>query len=286
MNITSPILEYHQRSHGGNTRIIEMFSRYFRMPEGFEHFVYLSQVQQAIGIKTAVEHWRRIRPVCMGTLYWQLNDNWPVCSWSSLEYGGKWKLLHYAAKNFYAPLLVSAHESAQEGLQAWVNNDGLTAVEASLTLEVFDFSGRCLRQTDLPVQIGAGSSQKVASWPVADLAPNPAEAWALFTLRAAGKEFFNTHFFTEYKKCTLELPEISWQATEDSDGNFRVEINAKKPAFFVSLTATGIRGAFDDNLFSLPAGRPRFIMFRPKAKTTIEHFKSHLRIEHLRGTYA
>ena len=71
-NVTSPVMEHHQRHPGGNSAITEMFTRYFRVPEGFESFVYLSQVQQALAIKTAVEYWRRLRPVCMGTLYWQL----------------------------------------------------------------------------------------------------------------------------------------------------------------------------------------------------------------------
>ena len=89
------------------------------MPDGFENFVYLSQVQQGLAIKTAVEHWRHLRPVCMGTLYWQLNDLWPVCSWSSLEYGGKWKLLHYMAKRFYAPTILSAFQTRDDMVEVW-----------------------------------------------------------------------------------------------------------------------------------------------------------------------
>ena len=85
---------------GGNTRITENMTRYFRFPQGFDHFVYVSQVQQGLAMRTAIEHFRRLRPLCMGALYWQLNDMWPVASWSSLEYGGKWKALHYMAKRF------------------------------------------------------------------------------------------------------------------------------------------------------------------------------------------
>ena len=86
--------------------MLEMMARYFRFPEGAENILYLSQVQQAIGIKTAAEAWRHQRPRCMGILFWQLNDDWPVASWSSIEYGGKWKPLHYASKRFFEPVAV------------------------------------------------------------------------------------------------------------------------------------------------------------------------------------
>ena len=100
-------MEYHQRSPIGNSIILENFSRYFRFPEGFKNMVYLSQVQQAIAIKTAVEWWRALKPDCMGVIYWQLNDIWTAPSWSSLEYSGKWKLLMYATKKFYDDIYFS-----------------------------------------------------------------------------------------------------------------------------------------------------------------------------------
>ncbi|MGL4985757.1 MAG: glycoside hydrolase family 2 protein, partial [Treponemataceae bacterium] len=106
MNLTSPVMEFHQRNPRGNSIILENFSRYFRFPNSFESMIYLSQVQQALAIKTAVEYWRSLRPHCMGAIIWQLNDVWPVASWSSIEYSGKWKLLHYATKDFYAPFAV------------------------------------------------------------------------------------------------------------------------------------------------------------------------------------
>ena len=100
-------MEIHQRNVGGNARIVETLVRNFEFPDSFERLLFLSQCQQAIAIRTAVEYWRSLRPHCMGTLYWQLNDTWPVASWSSLEYGGGWKLLHYAARRFYQPLLIA-----------------------------------------------------------------------------------------------------------------------------------------------------------------------------------
>ncbi|MCR4282272.1 MAG: glycoside hydrolase family 2 protein, partial [Bauldia sp.] len=102
-NATSPVMEFHQRDRAGNGRIVETMARYFRMPTSFESFLYLSQLQQALAIDTAVRFWRSLKPHSMGTLYWQLNDVWPSVSWSSLDHAVGWKTLHYHARRFYAP---------------------------------------------------------------------------------------------------------------------------------------------------------------------------------------
>jgi len=94
-NPSSPVMENHQRNTGGNARILETMTRYFRFPADFDQMVFLSQVQQGLAIKTAIEYWRSTKPRCMGTLFWQINDTYPVASWASLDYGGQWKLLHY-----------------------------------------------------------------------------------------------------------------------------------------------------------------------------------------------
>ncbi|KAG2374645.1 hypothetical protein C9374_010664 [Naegleria lovaniensis] len=112
LNITSPVMESRQRSYVGNKCILEHISREFRFPKTFQDLVYLSQVNQALAIKTACEHWRRQLKICSGALYWQLNDIWPGNSWSSLEWNGTWKLLQYFSKDFFAPYLFSIACSA------------------------------------------------------------------------------------------------------------------------------------------------------------------------------
>lgn len=139
-NFTSPLMEYHQRSPSGNSIILENFSRYFRFPSNFENMIYLSQVQQAIAIRTAVDWWRSLEPHCMGSLYWQLNDVWPGPSWSSLEYNGKWKLLNYQAKRFfeniYMPLFVKDNR-----LSAIFINDTNNSIKVDIKLEFLKFDG-------------------------------------------------------------------------------------------------------------------------------------------------
>jgi beta-mannosidase len=127
-NIAAPVMESHQKNAGGNARIAETMFRYFRFPNTFENFVYLSQVQQGLAIKTAVTHWRSLKPHCMGTLIWQLNDTWPVCSWASLDHGGGWKLLHHMAKEFYQPVFVSAVPVAGQVELRAVNDTGSPVV--------------------------------------------------------------------------------------------------------------------------------------------------------------
>ncbi|MBC7280081.1 glycoside hydrolase family 2 protein [Hoeflea sp.] len=123
-NVSSRVMDVHQRNHGGNSRIVETLARYFRFPEKFEDMTWLSQISQALAMKTAIEFWRSAKPRCMGTLYWQLNDTWPVASWSSLEYGGGWKLVHYMARRFQAPVLVTAQpETASGDIVLWAIND-------------------------------------------------------------------------------------------------------------------------------------------------------------------
>jgi beta-mannosidase len=109
MNVFSPAFENHQKNSGGNQIILDYISRRYRFPKDYRSLAYLSHLNQAWCLKVGVEHFRRQQPHCLGALYWQLNDCWPVASWSSLEFGGKWKALHYAARRFFAPSMASVH---------------------------------------------------------------------------------------------------------------------------------------------------------------------------------
>lgn len=128
LNVFSPVFEAHQKNAGGNTIIAEYCRRLFRAPGSYRAVSYQSQVNQAICIQAGVEHFRRSWPWCAGALYWQLNDVWPCASWSSIEFGGRWKALHFFAKRFFAPLLLSIvhHGSETTGLCNLVDRDSST----------------------------------------------------------------------------------------------------------------------------------------------------------------
>jgi beta-mannosidase len=114
-NVFSATMENHQKNRGGNQVILDYVSRRYRFPKSQDDLIYLSQLNQAYCMSTGVEHYRRLMPRCMGAIYWQLNDCWPVASWSSIEFTGKWKALHHIARRFNAPALVSAHVPGDEG---------------------------------------------------------------------------------------------------------------------------------------------------------------------------
>ncbi len=114
-NVFGPVMENHQKNRAGNQIILDYVSRRYRFPKGQDALIYLSQLNQAYCMQVGVEHYRRLMPRCMGALYWQLNDCWPVASWSSIEFTGRWKALQYIARRFFAPALVSAHVPGDEG---------------------------------------------------------------------------------------------------------------------------------------------------------------------------
>ncbi len=127
LNPFSYVMEKHQRNYGGNGKIAKYMQAAYRYPENFSDFVYASQLLQADGIRYGVEHYRRNRGRCMGAIYWQLNDCWPVISWSSIDYYGRWKALHYYAKRFFAPVMISCEE------QNWMT------AEADMNRQHFQF---------------------------------------------------------------------------------------------------------------------------------------------------
>lgn len=127
MNVFSYIMEKHQRQYGANGKIMNYLQQTYLYPTDFETFIYASQLLQADAIRYGVEHFRRNRGRCMGAVVWQLNDCWPVISWASIDYCGRWKALHYAEKRFFAPLLLSCQE------------EGMMSAEADMNREHFEF---------------------------------------------------------------------------------------------------------------------------------------------------
>ncbi|HZP24057.1 MAG TPA: glycoside hydrolase family 2 protein [Terriglobales bacterium] len=155
--IDSPVMMSHQKNHGGNERILTYMLREYPEPRDFASFVYISQVQQAEAIKVGAEHLRRNRPRTMGALFWQLNDCWPVASWSSIDYFGRWKALQYYARRFFADLLVSpfAHDGV---VDIYVVSDRQQPVNAQLRTRLLSFDGKALSEKTQQVLVAPQSS--------------------------------------------------------------------------------------------------------------------------------
>lgn len=305
-NVSSPILEHHQRHPRGNTIIMETMLRYFRMPKGFRETLYLSQVQQALAIKTAVEYWRCNRPRCMGTLYWQLNDVWPGASWSSLEHDGTWKMLHHEARRFFQPLLLSLF--IKDGVAfAYAVNDGLQALEATLSLTLRRFDGSPVAA--LPANPAAGAPPSILapesatllwSLPLAEFPVSADQAFIdarLFVTAGAGVSSGAAIadnsgvrravlFLTEPKACTLAKAGIT--ATVEAAAGLVVRLQAKAPAFYVALSTDDFQGRFSDSGFHMAAGEEIEVRFAPAPGKPVPDstmFAASLRIDDLESSH-
>lgn len=135
-NIFSRIMERHQRNQAANGKILSYLSATYKYPNSFDNLLYASQLLQADAIRYGVEHWRRSRGRCMGAIIWQLNDCWPVASWSSIDYYGRWKALHYAAKRFFAPVMISGAEEGEITQNPKINEFHPAPIERSIRLNV------------------------------------------------------------------------------------------------------------------------------------------------------
>lgn len=278
-NITSPDMEFHQRSPGGNSIIFENFARYFRVPQSFKHTLYLSQVQQALAIQTAVTYWRSLKPICWGSIIWQLDNLWPVASWSSLEYSGKWKLLHYNMRHFFAPVCCSLFKKG-DTVYCYLLNDTALKVPAKLTISYYDFAGKKIADdVSLETELAPDSSTKAFEMPGFVL---PAASDSFFmhaTLDYGTSRSESTLFLTQPKKCALQKADIAFTVAETADG-FDVTLSAAAPAFYVSLDAGNIPGIFSDNFMTLTGGEKRTVHFTPAArKPSLTSFKKALSVQ-------
>ena len=140
-DIYSDVMKSHQRSSIGNSTIEEYMQRDYHVPKSFEHFLYVSQLLQAEGISMGMEAQRRNRDICMGSLYWQLNDCWPVASWSSIDYFGKWKALHYKTKKSFKESILSFHKKSDEVVVYFIT-DNLKSQKLKFNIQLIDFSGK------------------------------------------------------------------------------------------------------------------------------------------------
>jgi len=273
-NVSSPIMDVHQRNVGGNARIVETLVRYFEFPDSFERMVFLSQCQQAMAIKTAVEYWRCLKPHCMGTLFWQLNDTWPVASWASLEYGGGWKLLQYAARRFYQPVLVAmvpGHErfGSQGKLELKVVNDHPVDINVEITLSLHHADGEQISKTTFKERVSADAAQCILSVVAGEVSSAAFYRWTWTCSAAQATENdvvstpiaatgCNEYWLSPYKNHTLPSPVIK-SAISTVDGRSCISLTTDKPAYFVSVDLGGNR-VFSDNGFTLLPGEVKQLM--------------------------
>lgn len=252
--ITTPVLLIHQKNAAGNAKIREYMLRDYPEPKDFPSFLYASQVLQAEAIKIGAEHLRRNRPRTMGSLYWQLNDCWPVASWSSVDYYGHWKALQYYARRFYNDLLVSPHVE-NGGLAIYVVSDKTAPIAGDLRVRIMTVNGAVLSDKTMPIQVSELSSKIYVQMPLSDfLNSKDGDATELFAateLSVGGKPVSsNLMFFVPTKQVQLPAAKISRELVQSGD-IYRLRLSSKELARSVYISFGDIEAKVSDNYFDL-----------------------------------
>ena len=282
-NILSPIMQHHQRAMGGNQVLDKYMKMYYRYPKDFESYLYVSQVMQAQVMKMAFETHRRSRPLTMGSLYWQLNDVWPVASWSSLDYLNHWKALHYQVKRSFSNVIL-APVAYKNKFDLYMVSDSLKPVKGWVDIRITDFNGKELKKMTYPSGIDANTSRLLLSKPESELLGTIDSTKAFCTVRfiSRGKVLTeNNCFFTAFRNLDLPKVNISKKISPGKDG-FIIEITADKFAKSVYLS-TDNEGFFSDNYFDLQPGEVKVITFKTAGKS--DNFDKNLKIVSLVDSY-
>ena len=251
-DIFSEVMKSHQRSSIGNGTIEYYMLKEYKKPKDFESFLYVNHVLQAEGIKLGLEGHRRAMPYCMGSLYWQINDVWPVASWSSTDYYQKWKALQYYVMKGFQPVLVSPYIDGAK-FRVGIVNDRLEQVNAELYLRLMDFDGQVIWEEASLVEIPANSSDDyfdVNRWEFI-YKKNLQNLVFSAELKEDGKVISkNNFYFRPCKELKIPTPKIEYAISKAGDG-FTIDLKTDKLAKNIYMQIGSEDGFFSDNYFDL-----------------------------------
>jgi beta-mannosidase len=251
--------------------------REYREPRDFESFLYVSQVLQAEAIKVGAEHLRRQRPRTMGSLYWQLNDCWPVASWASIDYYGHWKALQYYARRFYDDLLLSPWED-NNTVSVYVVSDRLQPTAAELRVRVIDFQGKTLLEKTQAITVPELSSKVYATFARQELlaGADAQHAFAVFDLMKDNKVVSrNLHLFDRTRNLALPVPAIQadWSGRA---GAYTLQLQSPVLARHVYVSFGDNEVEVSDNYFDLLPGEA--VTLRLKSKADVDQLRRSLKV--------
>ena len=274
-NIFSRVMERHQRNKSANGKILSYVSRTYRYPTDFDGLLYCSQLLQAEAIRYGVEHWRRHRGRCMGAIVWQLNDIWPVASWSSIDYFGRWKALHYYEKRFFAPVMISACEHGEQDLHPHINeflraplcpgaqlcvaNETTQTVSGTVRARLIDPRGCVAEEFTEDVTVAPLSSSwlKEVHYDKAGLTENA----LFFTFEQEGRTVsYGSVLFCAPKHFAFADPQLTVFAEGDS-----VVVRAAAYAKSVYIESDDPGLLLEDNFFDMLPGERRIKILRGNA---------------------
>ena len=256
----SEVMKYHQRSSIGNATIEEYMAREFKNPKDFESLLYLSQLLQADGIQTAIEAHRRNKATCMGSLYWQLNDCWPGASWSSIDYYGKWKALHYKVRDAFKPVIVS-HEFLDSNLNVIVVSDIKESLECEVEIKLLNFNSEIpIKKWNQQLKIKPFESLTVKSLAAEELNENKNDTYVKLILKNKGNIISSKNiFFLPNKELKLPKPNLTFEVNIDSSLNkLYVKIKSNYFAKGVNIR-TSSKLNFSENYFDLDANQEKTV---------------------------
>jgi beta-mannosidase len=264
--LESKVMLLHQKHPRGNALIAEYMKRDYAMPKNFEDFVYVSQLLQAEGMRTGFEAHRRNKPYCMGTLYWQLNDVWPVASWSSIDYFGRWKAMHYYTRDAFAPV-ASLPLLEGNNLKVFGVNDLLDTASVELQLRALTFDGDKLFEASVTeLSIKPDSSKLLWELPLKTVLNNKKPENCVVELLLLGKAGELLHRRLYYpaspKKMKLAKPKLDISSVEKVEAGYQVTVQTNGKLAKNVYIQTDADGFFSDNYFDLLPNERRTVLFK------------------------
>jgi beta-mannosidase len=286
-NIFTPVMLAHQKNKAGNSIIHDyIVNEYPAEPKDFASFLYVSQVLQAEAIRVGSEHWRRSRPETMGAIFWQLNDCWPVASWASIDYEGRWKALQYYARRFYAPVLVSPH--VEDGAaKFYVVSDKTANEKANLNVKLMDFSGKVLLEESKAIDVTALASKSYAEWPLAKLtaadAGDTSHVFVVAELKVGGKQVSrNLIYLSPTKELHLPVAPLKSELS-GATGKYQLRVSSPVLARDVYVSFGELDAKLGDNYFDLIPGES--VVVSVESAKTLEELQRELKVISLRDAF-
>jgi beta-mannosidase len=281
-NIFTPTMLAHQKNNEGNSIIADYLAKDYPKPKDFKSFLYASQVLQAEGIKIGAEHFRRSRPETMASIYWQLNDCWPVASWSSIDYYGRWKALQYYARRFYAPVLVSPH--IEEGaVKVYVVSDKTEAQEAVLRVRLIDFEGKVLLEESHTISVTPLSSKVYLDWPLVKLteagAADTSKVFVVAELTEAGKQISRNLIYLAPTKLVQLKPAHLNVELSGAAGSYTLRVSSPVLARSVYASFGELDAKYTENYFDLLPGES--VEIGVSSAATLEELKAKMQVNSL-----
>lgn len=273
--LESPVMNAHQKASIGNFLIKKTMALYYKVPEKFEDLIYAGLILQGQGMRHGIEAHRRHRPYCMGSLPWQLNDSWPVVSWSSIDYYGNWKAMHYQIRRAFAPVLVDAIKEGNN-LSYYIVSDRLTDEELTLNLELMDFNGKVYRKQKVDGLLPANTSKLFYQEPVEQALAGRDSATTFMHMVVKSKKgevlSDEIYYFAHPKDQLLPKTPLQWQVKQKK-GYCEVTVKADKLArdIFIEVPVQGVR--FSDNFFDLLPGQKKKVIITSPDGKSLDHLQ-------------